>query len=384
VEERNERWSLRIRDNLGTGSAGNPRRIRIDLGSSQEIRSEAAARRLADAWLARRNPASVQGGTSIRAGELFEHLLATDVTQFRSSTRRRYRSAFRGHLQPAFGSRPLSAIDTAAVKGFVVKLGQSGLRRSTVQGIRAIVLHALRMARAAGFDAQTIDPRLVRLPKDDVAEVAQRYISQEELQRILDASSWPWKALWAVMGLLGLRVSEALGLAWVHLELDGTNPVIHVRQSAALGALHPLKTRTSRATLPLPVELVGLLQEYRSAWQPNPANLLFASRSGAPLYAENIRRRQWRPLLKQLGIAPAGFHAMRHGRPRALFQAGCSPAVVQKLMRHASLKMTEAYTHQSATDLRDALNAASQRTAALNRSSLQPSPEQPQRDANAL
>jgi integrase len=364
VELRNGTWTARVRQERidpSTGAISRPR-LRITLGTDAELRTQAAATRALVAWLARNQPEQLQVGAAVLFAIYCEHYIEIVVALFRASARARYRSMIRHHLIPAFGLLPLARVDTAAIKAFLARMATAGKRRSTVMGARAILLQILRQARAEGFDAQTIEPRLVRLPKDDTAEREPRHIADDELQQILTSSEMPWRALYAVLGLLGLRIAEGLGLAWHHLvDLDGAAPLALIRQSTALGHLLPLKTRTSRADLPLPPELVVILRAYRTVWRPNPAGLLFATRSGSPQRADNLRARQLHPLLDRLGIPRAGWHSFRHGAPRRLFARGVSAETVRRLMRHASLQQTQRYSHATAEDLRAAVTASAQR-----------------------
>jgi integrase len=351
VEERRERWYLRIRLEEVDAATGELKRReqRIPLGDTTQIRSEAAARREADAWLARRHPEKVSTGEQIMAGEYFERFLRLHVATLRRGTRKHHRKLIRNHLSPHFGSLPLARIGAAEIQGLIAHLVGKRLQRSTIKGIRAQVLQILTHARLNGFDAQQIDTKLVRVPMQDVAEREKRSIAPEELDRILAASDMPWRALWAILGYLGLRVSEALALTWKHLDIDSTEPLASIRQSTSHGEIFPLKTKTSRADLPLPAEL--------------------ATRTGTPRRAEDVRQRQLLPLLTRQGIPHAGFHAYRHGLPRQLFAAGCSASVVQQLMRHSSLRMTEIYTHTKASDLRAAQIAASEKRKTLQTAS---------------
>lgn len=375
VELRGDHWFLRIR---ATGNGATSRR-RIPLGHATEIRSEVAARRVADAWLARRHPEQLSTGDQVLAGDYFERFLRLHVALLRKSSQKHHRAVIREHLMPRWASTPLHAIGTAELQALIADLTAQGLARATILAVRTKILHILSHARLNGFDAQVIAAKLVRVPKQDVAERERRNISPDELERILTASEHPWRALWAVMGYLGLRVSEALALTWRHLDIESVEPLASIRQSTSDGEIFPLKTKTSRADLPIPDELVAILADYKAVWQPNAAGLLFATRSGAPQRAEDVRREQLLPLLKRLQLPHAGFHAFRHGLPRRLFEAGNSASVVQQLMRHGSLQMTERYTHTKASDLR-----AAQRAASEKRKTLQPCPNLPQASPEVL
>jgi len=63
-------------------------------------------------------------------------------------------------------------------------------------------------------------------------------------------------------------------------------------------------------------------------------------------------------LLKKLGIPThrAGMHAFRHGLGTALADAGVSPAIVQRTLRHTDIKTTlRFYVHADAETQRQAL-----------------------------
>jgi integrase len=64
------------------------------------------------------------------------------------------------------------------------------------------------------------------------------------------------------------------------------------------------------------------------------------------------------PVLKKLGLPVynAGLHAFRHGLGTALADAGVSPAIVQKTLRHTDLKTTlRFYVHADTEVQRQAL-----------------------------
>lgn len=355
VVERSGRWYLQLREQT---EANVRRLVRVDLGASTEIRSKAQARRVADAWLARRHPEQLSAGKQVLASTYFEEFMRLRSVLLRRSSQKHHRSVIRKYLMPRWASTPLHEIGAVEVQSLISELVGRGLAPATIRAIRTKILHVLSHARQNGVDAQVINTKLVRIPRQSSADRIQRNITEGELDRILAASEHPWRALWAVMGLLGLRVSEALALTWRHLDIDSVEPLASIRQSTSQGELFQLKTKTSRADLPIDGDLLAILREYRSVWRPNAAGLLFATSLGTPLRADAVRSRQLAPLLKRLGIQPAGFHAFRHGLPGRLFAAGCSASVVQQFMRHGSLQMTERYTHTKASDLRAAVIAA--------------------------
>jgi integrase len=321
---------------------------RIRLGTRTELRSHAAARAAADQYLAMLAPERVVAGRTLLAVSYFEQFLRVHVPLMRPTSQLKYRTVIRQHLTPAAAGRRLVELDTAWLRELVTA-SSTTLARATVASIRGLALQVLRQARRDGYAARIIDPRDVRLPKTSI-EQERRNVRPDELGRILDASEFPRRALWAVMGYAGLRIGEALGLIWAQVELHG-QPQIRVRQAAIRGRLAPLKTATSRADVPLLPELEQILASYRAAWQVNDAGLLFATRRGTPLAADYVRRYWLAPLLTELGLPKAGCHAFRHGLPARLAARGMSPDMIRRMLRHGSLAMTEGYLHSSTADL---------------------------------
>lgn len=347
IERRGGSVWLRIRHRNGE-------RLRIFLGPVSELRSDAAARRAADLWLARNRPWDVQPGQTVLFGTYAEKYLRLEVPRFRKSSQRRYRSTIRKHLA-SLASVPLGQLTEQRVQVLLLQLGQ-GRRRATVMGIRAVLLQILRRARAEGLDVARLDQRLILPPRDNRPPREPGHITAGQLQQIVEASEDPWRSLWATLGFAGLRCGEALALTWDHVDLVAG--ALRIRQSVSLGAIAPTKTRTSQADVPIAPPLEQILANYRERWQPNAAGLLWANRDGRPLNADRLRERRWKPLLTRLGLPVCGLHALRHGTASRLFELGLDAKAVQAVMRHQSLTMTDRYSHRSFEQLREAVNRA--------------------------
>lgn len=106
-----------------------------------------------------------------------------------------------------------------------------------------------------------------------------------------------------------LRTSEAVGIAWDHLDL--TAGVLLVRQSNWRGKLLTVKSKASVRDLPLPPVLVNVLREYRLRWKPNAFGLLFANAKGKPITSCYVRRDVLHPIRERLVLRAAA--SMRSG-----------------------------------------------------------------------
>lgn len=343
VELKGEIWYLRV-----------PRRPRLALGRRSELRTRAAARAAADAWLARTRTEEIVPGPQLLAVEYFERFIRLQLPLMRPTSQAVYRGIIRRHIEPAVAGLKLVEVDTAWFTQFIAERA-ARMERKTLMNLRAVALQVLRQAVRDGFGACRISTADVRLPRRAKVARAQRYFTDDELTRILGGSSWPWRALWALMGYGGLRAGEALALTWSDVHLERRRPLLTVRQNAVRGRVGAPKTETSIADVPI----IALLETELRSWQgiarleaggAAPKGLLFQTRNGTAYQADDVRRRTLRPLLARLGIAPAGLHAFRHSLPRILHGRGVSVAVIADIMRHASTAQTETYLHTGADD----------------------------------
>ena len=172
-----------------------------------------------------------------------------------------------------------------------------------------------------------------------------------------------YEALYALCLTAGLRQGEALGLKRSDIDLDGgtlrvNRQLQRVRRdgdrSGKLEFSEP--KNASRRTVGLPQRAVEALRTHRKrqleeeklrvggAWQEN--GLVFASKHGVPLDAQNIVNRHYKPLLKRAGLPPVRFHHLRHTCATLLLGGGVHPRIVQEMLGHASISLTlDTYSH---------------------------------------
>ena len=161
--------------------------------------------------------------------------------------------------------------------------------------------------------------------------------------------------------MLGLRIGECLALR--KSDVDFANYVVRIRQSVDAATRIPgaVKSKASKADLPMSKELEAQLRAHL-ARHDGESELLFTNRRGRPFSANKLRAKQLHPLLDELGILRGGFHSVRHGVASALLADGATPAVVQKQMRHSDARITLGiYGHVIGDDQRSAVQNRSAR-----------------------
>ncbi len=162
--------------------------------------------------------------------------------------------------------------------------------------------------------------------------------------------------------LTGARTEELRALTWAHVDLDGrpdddppVPPSVQVWHSVRKGG--DTKTRKSRRTLGLPLRCVDALKAHRglqdrdkgfaaTKWHDN--DLVFASTTGQPLDAANVRR-AFRRVVTLAGLNPADWtpRELRHSFVSLLSDSGVSLKDIADLCGHSGTTVTEkVYRHQ--------------------------------------
>lgn len=326
-----------------------------------KIRSAKAARDLADARLAALYEGAARHGERTTLAKFAPFFLDKVCAQMKGATRASYASAFKAHLLPALGKRRLTDIGERDLTELVASLEAAGKSPGTVRLVLVVLAQALRKAQTNGYAAASLDLKGLALYRKRAIVAEPRTFTLEEVGRILAAAALPWRALYALMAFAGLRGGEALGLTWGALNFE--ERFITLGQQAYQGRLQSTKTASSAAPVWISDKLLAHLTElaaaalYAQGNAPLPAGqLLFPSPKDPtrPYWTSGVRENHFAPLLKRLGIAPAGLHAFRHTFATELFRRGTSAPVVRALLRHADVKSTMRYSRATLDDQRQA------------------------------
>lgn len=178
-------------------------------------------------------------------------------------------------------------------------------------------------------------------PPDEKAKA----LTRAELGVLLAALPSESRLFCTFLAHTGLRISEAVGLRWEHLDL-GEYPEVHVREQLYKGKRKRLKSKDGRRDLPLsPGMAQQLLALRRDGYRGSKAPV-FASKAGTPLRPENVYRRALAPAAISAGfkveVEVAGkrkvrstisFHTFRHTCASLLFEAGRNVKQVSSMAR---------------------------------------------------
>lgn len=241
------------------------------------------------------------------------------------------------HLRPFFGALTLESIKTGTINEWLTGLTRSGLEPKTVRNqwtqFRAIVSWH---AQQNDVPMRTWNPAL-----PDIPDVEQRWFTQQEVQKIIDAAKGQYKPLFHLTASSGLRSGEITGL---HVEdLDLVNGVIHVERSTYKLIEVTTKGKKRRDVF-IDANAVAMLKIYLNG---RTTGRVFQTRNGTPLANHDIVTKVLHPICDRLGIKFGGMHAFRHGRVSHMRMNNVSDEFVKRQIGHSSLRTTSGYTHFS-------------------------------------
>jgi integrase len=184
----------------------------------------------------------------------------------------------------------------------------------------------------------------VRLLREDNKRV--REISVTEEQAILAALEpttrrfhTDLRPLVRFLTLTGLRLGEACGLTWG--DVDFKAEVATLRKTKSGVVQH----------IPLSVENVAILQALGSGAMDAP---VFGWPDGRP-WTSGYVTHAFRDAVTDAGVKDLHVHDLRHTFACRRLRAGVDIYTVSKLLRHASVIMSERYGHLSQGDLKAAV-----------------------------
>jgi integrase len=287
-----------------------------------------------------------------------------------------YSWAIDSHLAPALGGIQLAKLKTDQVETMLTDMRDNGASRETMRRVFMILNRAVEQAVVR----EKLDRNRVRgavVPEPINGGNPSRAMTEEELRIFIDAIAGDdLELLYVLMLWTGLRPGEVCGLRWDDLELEGSEPLLHVRQALRLNPgghweyVVP-KTAGSVRTLALAPELVARLRKHwtrpgskalaearlraGSLWVDD--NLVFASDTGRPIL--NLGRRM-RNLCRDTGIGHWHPHELRHTWVTRCSESGVRIEALADAAGHSTTAMTEGtYRHADGVAGREASAAMS-------------------------
>jgi integrase len=349
-------WEFRWRDR----TSGKAVYRRIVLGTVEQFKTEADARKIAEGIVLEINSGDPRLGTSVLTmSQLIEHYrrreLAVDNNWKSYATKMGYENYLQRWIAPKWGTYPLTKIKPIEVESW---LRQIPLARGSCAKIRNIM--SVLFNHACRYELYSENPiHLVR--QSAKRRRVPPILHIDEIKQLLDNVAFLPRLLIFLDVTTGLRQSELFGLRWSDLDFDSGE--INVVRSVVHGVISRCKTESSSKPIPMTPILAEMLKEWRKVTRfPSLDDWVFASKRAKgrrPIWGQSIMRKQIHPAVEKLRIQKRiGWHTFRHSYSSLLRHLGTDIKVQQDLLRHSSARLTlDTYTQAVTPAKREAQNA---------------------------
>jgi integrase len=378
---------------VGTKANGRPDQRHVKRATYDEVEDRV------DELLAQKKTGRVQkGGRSPLAETWIETVYFENVAPLNCdySTIEGARKKLRRYAWPVMGKVPMGRLKAENITAVYVGMIRAGLAEATVLQVHHIIMPALKVAFRQGVLNHNL-AELVERPKFKPKPMAAPSLGAAE--RVLAVTDKRRTAARWRCGLgLGLRQGEALGLRWPFVDIDSAEPsarihwqlhrrpfrhgcgdvpcgrrrggncpqrVLLLRKGEVQveGGLILKKPKgSSYGEIPLPPEFVEELRRHReiqgleklmggAAYAGH--DFVFARLDGGPISPE-ADWAEWQEIEEEAGVRGIRVHDGRHFTASFLLALGVDSRVVQTILRHSSIKVTEAYMDVAADLKREA------------------------------
>lgn len=296
--------------------------------------------------------------------------------QVRRNTYDHHRRMAENHIIPEIGYVKLTDLSPAHVQS--LHRAKSEYAISTQRHIHTTLSAALRQAERWRQIERNV-AALVGAPRapatvdtEEGPDPKMRALTEEQAKKLLSLADGRYRALYSLALATGMRQGELFGLQWRHVDLS--EGIVSVRQSLVVVSggdpwweMGPPKTEKSRRDIELRPEAIQALREHRKmqleermklGGAMEDYGLVFSNKIGTPYRRENVRRKNFHPLLERAGLPKIRFHDLRHTFASIMLSRGAPIHVVSNMLGHTSVKVTwDIYSHILPGDQGRALGA---------------------------
>ena len=254
-------------------------------------------------------------------------------------TKAGYESILRSRVLPMFGDHQLRQVTPAEIRAWMSDMAEE-VGPARVRQARQLLY---QMMETAVIDELIGRNPVARVTAPSVRPRRQLFLSAQEVTLLADVCEERQAGAGTLVRFLaytGLRWGEAVALT--RSDIRTSKRRVRVARSATevSGRLEWGTPKTHEArTVVLPAFLADRLEEHIEGL--NAEALVFTAPRGGPLRTSNFRRDVWAKACEKSGM-PEGLlvHDLRDTAASLAISAGASIKAVQRMLGHASAKMT--------------------------------------------
>ena len=274
-----------------------------------------------------------------------EQLAARRRRPVKPSTIATYTYLLNGWVLPRMGTMQLSEVTNSTLKDLVAVMSRHRLSPVTIQNTVRVAREVIRSDRdpvtGARLHNLDFDPEFCDLPVTDRTKQRSPVVSSEDLKRVILDAGGQYRALYALLGGTGLRISEALAIRVGEMATvtywDPAGACIHVLTALYRGEDQSPKSASGTREVDLPQELNKFLIGEALALDRKHKQLFFQSVDGGPGKIQSLR--------DVINVAKIpGFHSFRRFRATWLRQQQAPEDLIRYWLGHSSSNITDRYS----------------------------------------
>ena len=292
----------------------------------------------------------------------FEIWLKEYTSNLKPYTIKSYESYIRNRITPAIGAIKLSTLTTSVIQSFYNSLKNSTeLSSKTIKNIHGILHKALEQAIKIGA-IKNNPSDACQIPRVEKPEI--RALEDSDIAVFLKAiQGHKYETLYLVDLFTGLRQGEILGLTWDCIDFENGSITIYRQLQKIDGKYKFISLKNDKKRYLTPASAVmKILSDYKrvqnewrlkagTVWENN--SFVFTNETGRNL-SHNTVYKNFKRIVKQIGLPEITFHGLRHSYALAALQSGDDIKTVQETLGHYSAAFTlDIYGHVSESMRRD-------------------------------
>jgi integrase len=340
-------WVLRYRERVGMGGTISTvqrakRLARID----GDHKTKASVRDLADEELQSISKSSTDPLRITRLGDFVDRAYLPYVKQQkRPSTYKGYSQMWREYLCPRCNAAWMRDIKTYHIQTWLEEIAQlHKISRTTLAHVKNLLSGIFRYAAQQGYFDSANPVKLAEIPAFATNRSETKPYSLEEVASMLTVLPEPAATAVATAAFSGLRLGELRGLTWesyVPAEDENSMGWLNVTRSIWRSCVGEPKTAKSKAPVPVVPQLALRLDQHRLRAGTPAIGPIFTNSVKRPLDLNACYQRDMKDVLKKAGISWHGWHGFRRGLASNLNRLGVDDSVIQRILRHSTVQVTQ-------------------------------------------
>lgn len=374
-------WYVRYSDFRVTDGQLERKRLSKQLGAIDEM-TKKQARAEARNFLAKVNTSLLPPENAVTFTSFVESVYLPRVElRTRPSTYSGYKVLW-NETKPFCANLWTRDVRTRHVQGILDAMAKTGrFNINSLKHIKSFLSGIFRLAIQQGYFEEANPVRETSLPQARPSTETHAY-SLEEVLTMIDAVPEPASTLIAAAAFTGARRGELRGMFWENYQ----NGELLIARSIWHGITTDPKSRNSKAPIPIIGKLAAKLTAHRKRLGDPKKGLIFPNGAGNAVDPDSVLNRVILPALDVCGICSKpesehskaahkyernevlpewhGWHAFRRGLATNLNRLGVDDSVIQRILRHSHVSVTQACYIKTASE--DAKAAMQKLESALN------------------